>query len=106
MNIDEVKSLCAENRLRWTNHAMVRLAQRRISITEVMEALQNGEIIEQYADDHPYPSCLILGICTAGKTLHVVCSINTDDTELWIITAYIPETAKWSDDFKLRKETT
>lgn len=78
MNINEVKSLCAGNRLRWTNHVMVRLAQRRISITEVMEALQNGEIIEQYLDD----------------------------AELWIITAYIPETAKWTDDFKVRKETT
>ena len=22
----------------------------------------NGEIIEQYPDDYPYPSCLILGV--------------------------------------------
>jgi len=31
-----------------------------IRVDEVVEALDAGEIIEEYPDDQPYPSCLIL----------------------------------------------
>jgi hypothetical protein len=57
-----------------------------------------GEIIEEYPDDYPYPSCLILG---ANTPLHVVCGIS--ELELHIITAYVPDSAKWNDDLKTRR---
>jgi len=69
---------------------------------EVVSALTNGEIIEQYSSDYPFPSCLVLGHTKAGKVLHVVCGSNGE--ELWLITAYIPSPSDWSEDFRQRRK--
>lgn len=102
MDIDIIRELCRNKKLRWTNHIFVRLVQRGISMDDVTEVLLNGEIIEDYPDDYPYPSCLVFGIVSAKTPLHVVCGSNGE--ELWLITAYIPNTDIWKDDFKTRKE--
>lgn len=83
-------------------HCVVRLFQRNISQEDIENALLNGEIIEEYENDYPYPSCLVYGINLNNKVLHVVCGAN--ETEFWIITAYYPDNIKWKDDLKTRKE--
>lgn len=102
MDINIIKKLCENKKLRWTNHIFMRLVQRGISMDEVTEVLLNGEIIENYPDDYPYPSCLVFGMTSSKSPLHVVCGSNDD--ELWLITAYIPDTDVWADDLKTRKE--
>lgn len=102
MDINKVRGLCEEKKLRWTNHIFVRLVQRNISMNDITNAIMSGEIIEQYPDDYPYPSCLILGITVGGKKIHIVC--GTNDIELWLITAYYPDKDKWSEDYRSRKE--
>ena len=69
---------------------------------DVLNALLNGEIIEEYKDDYPYPSCLVFGMTIDNKVIHVVCGVN--EIEVWIITAYYPDNIKWEDDLKTRKE--
>lgn len=101
MDINKIKTMCKNNNLRWTNHVLMRLLQRNISLNDVISALTNGEIIEQYTDDYPYPSCLVLGITLKNKYIHVVCGAS--DKELWIITAYYPDNKEWENDFKTRK---
>jgi hypothetical protein len=68
----------------------------------VENALMNGEIIEQYPTDYPFPSCLVLGYTKAGKPLHVVC--GSSGVELWLITAYFPSPSEWTEDFKQRRK--
>jgi len=102
IDIVEIKKLCDNESIRWTNHVLVRLIQRNISTDDIACALRNGEIIEMYPTDYPYPSCLILGATINNKFIHVVCGIG--NSELWLITAYHPSSIKWSPDFKLRKE--
>lgn len=69
---------------------------------DIEKALLNGEIIEEYENDYPYPSCLVYGINLNNKVIHIVCGLN--EIELWIITAYYPDNIKWEDDLKTRKE--
>ena len=88
--------------MRWTNHIFVRLVQRNIGTKDVVKTIMEGQIIENYPDDYPYPSCLIIGYTVESKVLHVVCGVG--ESELWLITAYYPDSAKWSEDFKTRKE--
>ncbi|MCM1525066.1 MAG: DUF4258 domain-containing protein [Ruminococcus sp.] len=57
--------------------------------------------MEQYPEDHPYPSCLILGCDSNGRHMHAVC--GTDNEYLWIITAYYPTRDNWKTDLKTRK---
>ncbi len=102
IDIDNLRELCNNGSIRWTMHVMKRLILRNISQEEVVQAIKAGEIIEQYPDDYPYPSCLILGITIAGKYLHVVCGHG--DNEIWMITAYYPDPAEWENDFKVRKK--
>lgn len=101
MNIELIRRLCEAKALQWTNHVMIRLLQRGISTNDVEYAIIHGEIIEQYPDDYPYPSCLVLGATIAGKHLHVVCGATNE--RLWLITAYYPNPDEWSPDFKRRK---
>ena len=52
----------------------------------------SGEIIEQYPDDFPFPSCLIYGVDANDKILHVVAS--DEGTASRITTVYYPSTEK------------
>lgn len=77
--------------------------ERGILLEDVMNALNNGSIIEEYSDDYPFASCLILGTSNE-KNLHVCASL--DDGYIYIITAYIPDSTRWESDLKTRKEET
>lgn len=103
LNIDTIKRMVKEEKIRWTNHVIVRLFQRNISQKDIEKALLNGEIIEEYENDYPFPSCLVYGINLNNEVLHIVCGAN--ETVLWIITAYYPDNIKWENDFKKRKES-
>jgi hypothetical protein len=67
------------------------------------QALLNGEIIESYRDDQPYPSCLVLGWLDAYDPLHIVCSRGNIEPALRIVTIYEPDDDVWESDFKTRK---
>jgi hypothetical protein len=102
MNMNLIADLCNAQSLRWTNHILVRIFRRGISADDVKSVLNNGEIIEQYPTDYPFPSCLVLGYSVAGKALHVVCGSNGE--ELWLITAYFPDPNEWTEDYKQRRK--
>ena len=59
-------------------------------------------IINQYDDDYPYPSCLILGYNINNKIIHIVCGVSEDTVH--IITAYYPNTDKGEEDMKTRRK--
>ena len=102
MTENDITRLCNKPLL-WTRHILQRLFQRNIRIDDVKAVLANGEIIEQYPTDYPYPSCLIKGYTKTGSPLHVVCGSNGE--ELWLITAYVPNLKDWMEDFKHRRKT-
>ena len=83
-------------------HALQRMFQRRISTDEVKHVLQTGEAIEQYPDDTPYPSCLILGRTQAGRPLHVVAAYNATEDETIIVTVYEPDPQQWDETVRKR----
>ena len=82
-------------------HAIERMFQRDIYETHVEDIIKNGEIIESYLEDKPYPSFLVLG-ASDSLALHVVYA-KDDDNNIIVITAYKPSLKKWQDDLKTRK---
>ena len=102
MNIHNIRSLCTDESIEVTQHILLRLQQRHVSYSEIKQAILSGEIIEEYPNDYPYPSCLILGRTNDNRVLHVVVGIG--ENKLWLITAYIPDPTQWSDDFRKRNE--
>jgi hypothetical protein len=101
MTVEDIARLSEGESLRWTSHILQRLFQRNIRIDDVKAVLAKGEIIEQYPNDYPFPSCLVLGYTAAGQPLHVVCGSN--GVEMWLITAYFPNPVKWTEDFRQRR---
>ena len=97
-----IKSLCEDATIEVTQHILLRCQQRKISYAEIKEVIKSGEIIEEYPDDYPYPSCLILGYNINYKKIHIVCGISSDTVHM--ITAYYPDTNYWEKDMKTRRE--
>lgn len=91
-------------KLVFRQHAIRRMFERRVSVEDVNAALTNGKTIENYPDDTPYPSRLLLGYAGA-RSLHVVVADNTANGERIIITVYEPDPAQWEPNFTLRKKT-
>lgn len=61
INIESLHKLNEAKNIAITNHAKKRLIERNISVKDILSGINSGEIIKQYEDDNPLPSCLILG---------------------------------------------
>ena len=83
-------------------HAIERMFQRDISEIIVEHTIKNGKIIEEYLDDKPYPSFLVLDFEDGDpdKPIHVVFAKN--ENQIIIITAYRPEKSKWTNNYQMR----
>ena len=103
MDIQQLQKLLnVSSSIKWSKHCLERMQERDITIADVKYCLQTGEIIEDYPDDFPYPSCLIFGHTEENKVLHIV--VGSDYSSLFFITAYFPDTNKFENDLKTRKE--
>ena len=76
--------------------------ERNISVKNVAQALQSGEMIEDYSSEMPEPSRLILGF-HRKRALHVVTSENQKVHEITVITVYLPDPGKWNKGFTRRR---
>ena len=83
-------------------HAIQRMFGRRITEQEVRDVLDKGAVIEDYPNDTPYPSRLLLG-WSGPRPLHVVTAENAADGETIVITVYEPEPARWDATFRRRR---
>ena len=83
-------------------HAIERMFQRDIDEYQVETVIEEGEIIESYEEDKPYPSFLVLGR-VEGIALHVVYAYDEQGDAI-VITAYKPSPLKWENDLKTRKD--
>lgn len=102
IEIEQLRTLNRAERIAITEHARRRLVERGISVNDIIQCIDHGEIIKQYEDDKPFPSCLILGAAINGEYIHVVAS--HDSEWIYLITAYHPDADIWEPDFKTRKE--
>ncbi len=102
IEIEKLRGYATADRIFVTNHAAERFRERGISVGDIRNAITGGEVIEQYPNDYPYPSCLVLGDNLRGEKIHAV--LSDEGTSSRIITAYFPDADKWSDDLKVRRQ--
>jgi hypothetical protein len=76
---------------------------RLITPSEIRGVVEQGRVVEDYPDDPRGHSCLLLGSGEGGRSIHVVCAPRED--YLAIITAYIPDPARWVPGFDRRRVT-
>lgn len=92
-----------KDRVEFRVHAVRRMFERGISSQDVRDVLRTGTIINDYMDDQPYPSRLVLGFAN-GRALHVVVARNPEDNTEIVITVYEPDKAVWESDLKRRRK--
>ncbi|MBM3811693.1 MAG: DUF4258 domain-containing protein [Acidimicrobiia bacterium] len=87
----------------FSGHAVRRMFQQRIAVGEVVEVIQQGEVIQEYPEDRPFPSQLMLRF-VKGRPLHVVSALDPSSRICYVITAYWPDQDLWNDDYRNRKK--
>ena len=69
--------------------------------------LEDGEVIEEYPDDLPFPAQLTLGWVRFGRVrvpIHVVASFDTESNTIYVVTVYQPTLLDWRPGFRDRKK--
>jgi hypothetical protein len=100
--IEQIRAKIVAGEFEFTRHALDQSILRHISVQELLAAIQNAEIIEDYPDDKYGPSCLVLGFTKNGRSLHIQFSYPFRPI-LKVITLYQPDPALWIDN-KVRRE--
>ncbi|MCP4112177.1 MAG: DUF4258 domain-containing protein [Desulfobacteraceae bacterium] len=95
MKIDDIIDAIRNNRIRITNHADEEAEADNLSFDEIFFSVFQGEIIEDYPNDKPYPSCLVYGNTFAGSPVHSVWAYNTENRWAVLITVYRPDQDRW-----------
>ena len=67
IEIETLRKYFHEDKVFVSAHAAERFNQRGITVRDIRMAINSGEIIEQYPEDYPYPSCLVLGKNLCGE---------------------------------------
>ena len=78
------------------------MLERNISRDDIKNTILNGEIIESYPDDKPFPSILMFYQIN-NRPLHVVVAFDEESIKLHIVTTYEPSLDFFESDFKTRK---
>lgn len=103
MNHEQLKDVIQENRIEWSAHALSRMLHKGISRASVKHIIINGEMIENYPDDKPFPSGLFYGPWE-DVILHAVISYDAASRKIFVITAYWPDEEHFESDFRTRRK--
>jgi len=103
MKIDDIIVSIRRNRIRITDHADEEAYSDNLGFEEIFLSVFNGEIIENYPDDKPYPSCLIYGKNIHEEPIHSVWAYNEENEWAVLITVYRPDPDRWVHWKKRRK---
>ncbi|CAN5825268.1 hypothetical protein BH23ACT11_BH23ACT11_24300 [soil metagenome] len=76
--------------------------RRQIKYEDVRHVLETGEIIQEYPEDKPYPSRLVLG-WRGSAPIHVVAADSTEASETLVITVYEPTSERWETGFREKR---
>lgn len=88
--------------IRFSAHAIRQMHEREIATNDVLSVLEEGEVIEDYPNDNPFPSRLLLGYAE-GRPLHVVVAKDAESGKCFVVTAYEPDPERWTPDFRKRR---
>lgn len=102
MKVTDLRDCVLKRKIKWTAHVAQRIQERDIIKHDITHCVVTGEIIEQYPEDYPNPSCLVFGSTINGINIHVV---GFDFDFIYIITAYYRNSHKFQADMKTRKES-
>ena len=99
-----ILKLITKNEILISSHGYSELAEDNIFVRDVISSIHEAIVIEDYPEFGKGPCVLLLQTDREGQPVHTVWGIPLGKkTPAVLITAYKPDTEKWSKDFKRRK---
>lgn len=95
MKIEDLVRAISGGRVRISDHADEEATNDGLSYDEIVVSVMRGEVIEDYPEDRPYPSCLIYGENERGEPIHSVWGYNEEKGAAVLITVYRPDPRRW-----------
>lgn len=103
MKIDEIIEAIHATRVNITLHARKEAENDSLVLDDIFHSIQTGEIIEEYPDDTPYPSCLVYGTIPLGDPVYSVWAYDSGSKIAVLITVYRPDLSRWINWKERRK---
>jgi len=97
MDIANIINAIRDSQVRITDHADEEAFDDRLTYEEIYSSVIQGEVIEDYPNDKPYPSCLVMGRNFSGEPIHTVWGYNQENQWAVLITVYRPDPKRWVD---------
>ena len=95
INVDDIVKAIQSDCVNITVHARKEAKEDSLMLDDIFFSICHGEIIENYPDDFPYPSCLIYGMTSSGDPIHSVWAYDSEDAIAVLITVYRPDPELW-----------
>ena len=95
VNLEDIVAAIRGKRVRITDHADEEAQLDQLTYDEIFVSVFNGEVIEDYPDDRPYPSCLVFGESSENEPIHSVWAFNQENLWAVLVTVYRPDPSRW-----------
>lgn len=104
MNLSSIQQRIQNGHYLIRSHVLQQALKEGFSRREMLEAILNGQIIEEYPDAQRVLVCSYTKLAKRDKIyLHVVCEV-ADPIFVELVTAYFPDESLWErPDFKRRR---
>jgi hypothetical protein len=102
--LDQVLGLIRIGEVRISEHGYDELAEDGLTVSEVIDSVQDAVVVEEYLSFPKGPCALFLQKDKKGKPIHVVWGIPKGyDRPVVLVTAYRPDPERWDKTFKRRR---
>ncbi|MBI1800420.1 MAG: DUF4258 domain-containing protein [Chloroflexi bacterium] len=100
-----IQELVGNGEVQVSAHGYDELAADDILVKDIFAGVQNGVVVEDYPDFAKGPCVLVLQQDPRGQSIHILWGIPKDKSSpAVVVTAYRPDSEKWTDDFKRRRK--
>ncbi len=103
--LDQIRKLVSTGEVKISDHGYDELAADGLSVRDLVAGVTDAELLEDYPEFPKGPCVLVLQRDAEGNPVHAVWGIPKGETSPTVlVTAYRPDPAKWTDDFRSRRK--
>ena len=103
MDLEKLKTVVKRDEVEWRKHVFQRMLERNIQRADIKKVILEGEVIESYEKDKPFPSALFFKFIN-NRPLHALVAFDEIQNKAYIITSYEPNLEIFESDYKTRKK--